>query len=265
MKTALLTLILTALMLSSCSQQTAPEVSLPSINKAKITELSDGDTQIEIYSDNTLHAGYNKLYVRCVCACNGQVLQDAHVEMQASMAMSGGTHDAPMEQPLSTAPNALGLFEGAMVCTMPSISGQDWSLNVHVHNHLTDTEHDFTVKLTVPTSSAVQKLQGGDGQEYFCVCALSASPCMGMNPLRFWIYRHSTQTQIEAMSTMNLSMSTHMTTMDMSSDGNVQPVATGDGEFAAAANLNMHGGWDIQLRLSQGGTELGVVHFPVQF
>ena len=250
--------ILSSVLFNACSHTTEPSMQ---IAKVKVAERVDGDTRIEVYADAPLSAGYNKIYVRAFCLCDGSILRDAHVEIMAEMNMSGGTHNAPSEDPLSTTPNAEGLFEGAVVCTMAEIEHQDWTLHIGLHNHKTDTEHEFMIPVSVQSSTNLCSFRGTDGNEYYCVLYVPNGCHSGMNDCRVYVYRRSSETEVLATDELSLQMSPTMLSMGHGSGGNVQPSASGNGRYDCRANLSMSGTWKLHFTLSSHNQLLGSVDF----
>ena len=109
------------------------------IQKIKLTEGYSEGTKIELYADDTLRTGYNKLYIRFLDSTSLTVVHDAHLTITPVMDMGSVQHSCPTEQTDSV--QIIGeLFPAAAIFTMAGSDIHKWSITITFHNHVSNKE-----------------------------------------------------------------------------------------------------------------------------
>lgn len=252
----ILAAILTSVsVLVGCEQTTEP-ITQPDTKVRIGTSTVDGLT-IDLYSDDSLITGYNRIYIRLRRGTT--VINDAHVHAYPLMDMGMMKHSCPVEE-ISDVPTSDGYFTGAVIFTMPGTSSQ-WSIEVAVHDHTTDADFTTTFALNVATSNAVKVLKI-DGQGKRIVTLKTTKWAVGMNTIDFLV--HSTVDGFEYMPVTDITpfVDPTMPSMGHGSPGNVNPTHSHDGLYTGKVNFTMTGDWDIAFGWTENDMPQ-VVHFPV--
>ena len=120
----------------------APVVTSPVDGKELIftATSTEAEADIEVYADEALFVGYNRLYIMVYETGTKTVIDNAHVSFKTEMQMGMGmTHSSPVEDPTDDTPDD-GVFKGAVVFVMPTTATGTWDLEVKVHNHSNNLE-----------------------------------------------------------------------------------------------------------------------------
>jgi hypothetical protein len=141
-------LIALLVLVPSCSvDEPEPEVENKFVQVASVTsEKSFFD--IQLFSDDSLFVGYNKVYFKLTEKSSGLVLNQATISLFPLMDMVTFKHACPVENPDPVA-DTDGLFSGAVLFSMPG-SDNSWSLSAKITaNSKTDSVY-FPINKSLP-------------------------------------------------------------------------------------------------------------------
>lgn len=240
--------------LVSCSKDNSENN--PTAGMTKISEgyAAGAGTKVEIYSMKaSVQTGYNKFYIALYDSATGKRVDDAHVHLTPMMDMGTMQHSAPFENPAST--NAENhLFPCSVTFVMSSMGGS-WTLNVEVHNHVSDKEGSLTIPLTVadPVKSTMKSFTAAhNGAKYFVALIEPAAPKTGINDMEIAIYKKASMMSWPADSSLTVALTPEMPTMGHGSPNNVDPVHAKNGHYKGKVNFTMTGLWRLNLDFMAG-------------
>ncbi len=258
-------LVALAILLSSCKKNDNPVAPLaPTVPAFKVGEVYVSGTKAQIYADDSLRAGYNKIYVTLTDSVKGTAITDAHVFLTPVMAMMTMSHSCPVEQP-DTVIN--GYFTGAIYFTMASNSMEKWSLTITVHNHLTDIERDSdfpAINVGSQSRSRISVVTGSDNSSYVFALIPPQKFSVGLNTVSFGVYHQDDPMNYSPVSNLSFVMTPTMPSMGHGSTNNVNPTYTLNGLYKGTVNLSMSGEWKIACDVKIDGTALFSSYFMIQ-
>jgi YtkA-like len=251
-----ISILVLAIAFTSCKKDTVETVD-PTVGLTKIAEgyAVGAGAKVKLYAaSGSIKTGYTKFYIMLSDSTSGTTIQDAHIHLTPMMDMGMMQHSAPVENPESEeAVNQL--YPCSVTFIMPSMGGS-WTLEVEVHNHLTDKEGSVTFPITVtdPVKATVKSFTGlHDNQKYFVALINPAKPIVGINDLEFAIYKKASMMSFPADSSLLLSFTPEMPTMGHGSPNNVQPIHVGNGHYKGKVNFTMTGLWRLNNELTSNG------------
>lgn len=257
MKTLLISILSSAiaLFIIGCEQTTDPTPQ-PETKTLISTSTVEGLT-VDLYADDSLITGYNRIYVKL--RRGNTIIKDAHVHAYPLMDMGMMKHSCPVEQ-ISENTDADGFFTGAVIFTMPGTSSQ-WSLDIEVHDHSTDANVKATFPITVASSNAVRVIKI-DGHGKRIITLKTTTWAVGMNTIDFLV--HSTMDGFEYTPVVDVTpyVNPTMPSMGHGSPGNVNPSHSHSGLYTGKVNFTMTGDWDIEFGWTENDMPM-VAHFPV--
>jgi hypothetical protein len=257
-------LSLITLFTTSCDSD--DDTPTPTIAYQKIAEgtATGTDIKVELYSNEELTTGYNRIYVALFDAA-GKRMEQGSISLKPMMDMGEKKHASPIENPTSEQATD-GYFPGAVVFTMPSGNMGSWTLGVQVQaNGQTGT---FTAPVTIkePATSRLKSfVSETDGAKYFVAYLQPGAPKIGINDMEVAVYKMNTMMDFPAVTNLTLALEPEMPTMGHGSPNNVNPVHTGDGHYKGKVNFTMTGLWYLHLTLSDATGKAGKLHFEVNF
>jgi hypothetical protein len=260
----LLPFLFTAVLaLSSCSDNDV------TINPtASLTKIADGyafgaGAKVEVWAEEELFAGYNKLYIALYDSLSNKRITESHVHLNPVMDMHTMSHSCPAENPEEV--STTDLFAGAILFTMPSGEMGSWSLNLLVHNHLNNRSGKavFPIDVKAKTSSAALSfVEPGSNKKYYLGYHFPEGMKVGINDFEVVAYTFSGGAFIPEEN-LQLKLNPEMPSMDHGSPNNVSPIHSQSGHYVGKVNFTMTGEWRLNLTLSDADTELGVKYFDV--
>lgn len=237
--------------LNSCKKEnTEPPIN---IDKIKITEAQAGDLKITLYADKeNLSVGFNALYIALENA--GGRLGDfqTSVKLQPLMDMHTMEHSSPVIQPTFD-PNS-GLYQGAVVFTMPSGEMGSWKLQAEVNGVTRDLS--LQVHPSLSGTKPVGSYLGTDGNYYVVSLISPIAPKTGINDLLILVNRRASMYSFPAVSDLEVEMVPEMPSMGHGSPNNQHPVDVGGGIYKGKVNFTMTGDWRLHFKLKQGESVL---------
>lgn len=255
---------------NSCKKDETAEVD-PTIGLTKQAEgfAIGAAVKVVMYTKQaTINAGYTQFYVALYDSASGARVEDAHVELTPMMNMGMMRHSAPYENPAS-AKSVNHLFPCSVVFIMSSMGGS-WTVDVNIHNHLTDKEGSLTIPFTVaePAKSTIKSFTAAhDGGKYFVALIEPSAPKVGINDMEIAIYKKTSMMDFPADSSLSVVLTPEMPSMGHGSPNNVNPVHIGNGHYKGKVNFTMTGLWKLNMDYMAGAAvaDTTTQFFEVQF
>ncbi|MBL0356128.1 MAG: FixH family protein [Chitinophagaceae bacterium] len=267
---ALPVFICIAATLFSCKKDTVTEPD-PTAGLTKQAEayVIGAGTKVVVYSKtNSIYTGYNQFFIAVYDSVSGTRIEDAHIHLMPMMDMGMMQHSAPYENPVST--TAVNhLFPCSIVFIMPSMAGASWTLEMEVHNHVSDKEGMASIPLTVadPAISRMRSFTGvHDGGKYFVALIEPAVPKVGINEMEIAIYKKESMMSFPADSSLSVVLTPEMPSMGHGSPNNVNPTHIRNGHYKGKVNFTMTGMWKLNMDYMAGTAVADTTQFfEVQF
>jgi copper chaperone NosL len=214
---------------------------------------------VHLIGKEALHAGYNTVWLH-LTGPDGQPVDDAQVALAPRMNMlDGGHHGSAVLGPVPTAP---GMFEGALVFSMPG--GPDlgsWDVAVAFTDTVAGASGSVLLPVDVAPSKLHQSFMGPDEQKIFVSVVQPAMPQVGQQPFEVYVIQKRGMFDWPALTGLTLEITPWMPTMDHGSPGNGNPADLGDGRYLGAVNFSMAGPWTVTVVVKDGDAMLGQVVF----
>ena len=252
----------------SCSKDdNHPVKDLNSMVLISQADSRDGNFHVELLAEDTLFAGYNKLYLMLTENSNGQKVSEASLKLFPLMNMVNKQHAAPVENPVGTT-DADGYFEGAVVFIMPDNPDEHWSLGISIAAN----GNGDSVSLAIPVvrnldePRIVNAISPVDGKTCFIALLEPSKPIVGMNDFELAAYYRQDMMNFPAAGNLTVGFEPEMPSMGHSSPNNVSPVYMGNGHYKGKVNFTMTGWWRIHLNVEQNGQLLSdTLSFNITF
>jgi hypothetical protein len=216
------------------------------------TDSDNGLFTVSLLADDTLFAGYNRLYFDVTDKSSGDRPDIADIVLYPRMHMVSMIHAAPVENPDNNS-DSNGYFEGAVTFVMPDNPDEHWSLGATVSSGGKTDSLSFSIPVvrSLSESRIVNVISPLNGKTYFFALLQPASPGVGMNDLEFGAWYRQDMMHFPAANDLTLSFVPEMPSMGHSSPNNVNPVYQGDGHYTGKVNFTMTGWWRINLTVEQ--------------
>ena len=257
-------LSLSSFFLFSCSEnEVAPDPTQDLVMVAEGT-VTDAQAKVEVWTDQELVAGYNRLYIRLRQSDNDKIIQEAGIELMPMMYMTGGmNHTCPFENPEGEAIN--GLFATSAFFVMPSSDMGYWKLTIEVYNPITETTGEVELDITVanPDPARMRSFTATTGEKYFISYYFPKQPKVGINDWVVTAYQRQSGMSWPAVENFTFVLTPEMPSMDHGSPNNVNPVHTNGAAYTGKVNFTMTGLWRLHLSIQQEGEELFETYFDV--
>lgn len=255
---ALLTLLI-AVSLWSCNTSTEPAPDQPSpVSHMLVASSTNEGYVVEVYADTTVSVGYTRLYVRP--KHGGILLTDVHMIVEPYMDMGSNHHSCPVEQSEVEEPDTAGYYHCTAIFTMASANA--WKLGITIHDHANDSTITVHVPIAVAPSSNVQTFVDDSNVKYIFTLN-NISWKVGMNTIRFNVYRTSNSFDFTPVDDVQLLMTPTMPSMNHGSRGNVDPTSSGLGWYTGNVNFTMTGDWQIALAAQMVDGTTCTVKYPI--
>lgn len=259
----LFSVIIFVVTLMSCSKNdTGVTPTIPtSIQKIKLAEGFTAGTKLELYADDTLRTGYNRLYIRALDSATNAVIRDAQFTLNPTMDMGSMTHSCPTEQPTSSQISG-DLFPAAAIFTMDGNDAQQWSLSISFRS-TARKEGSLTFPISVVKGMFPPKiLLDSNGNEMILAMLPLAKPIVGMNDVEFAVFSNTSDVYTP-IDDLTMTITPEMPSMGHGSPNNVNPTTKGNGHYTGKVNFIMTGEWKINLALNRAGTIVGKQFFMI--
>lgn len=237
--------ILCAVISAACKKDNIKPTGIT--EKKKLAEITQNDRTITLWSDfQTLHTGYNKLYVT-LKDVQGNEMKDVSLSFFPLMDMGTKKHSSPAE--VLQYNQDLKCFEGAVVFTMPTSETGSWQLDVKTDGNT------ITFPLTVNPSPLKQSgvYVGSDDQKYILALVPPGKWNIGLNDLNIFISRQVSMMEFVADDDFKIDLITEMPSMEHGSPNNINPESVGKGYYKGKVNYTMTGDWRLHLKLKKNG------------
>lgn len=231
-----------SLLFVSCKKEDIKTDEKP-IEKIKLGEaVTSKNEKIILWADAALTTGFHKIYLSVTDAANKNV-SNATVSFKPLMDMGSMKHSSPAEQPAYN--NTSGLYEGAIVFTMPS-GMHSWMVNVTVNGEVK------TMDVTIPDAKTkmVGSYVGTDGNKYVVALIPSKKWEVGMNDVEILISQNLMM-DFPPVDDLKIIFTPEMPSMGHGSPNNVNPVNIGNGRYKGKVNYTMTGDWKFHFKLSK--------------
>ena len=268
-KRALMLPIMASILMVGCTkddEETTPIVPTSPVEGKILVATgtaTDAEVDIEVYSDQALFVGHNKLYTMLYKQGTKEVISEANVTYKMMMTMgSGMKHTCPMEQPTTTTPTN-GVFDGAIIPIMPSGGMGSWNLEVMVTSNNMDGSAMMTVEVLDPTDARVFSFVSSiDGNSYFITMIEPTAPEIGINDFSVAVHMRESMMSFPPVESFIIEIEPEMPSMGHGSINNVDPVHMDMGHYLGKVNFSMSGYWKINMLLKDAdGNVLDDTHF----
>ncbi len=224
---------------------------------------------IDLYADQSLKVGLNKLYFNLTDVASEDQVTDAQISQKPIMHMETMNHSCPVAGPGST-PNSDGLFESEVVFIMASGMMGTWDDTVFVDNQESNTSHLVVFEnLTVAETDMKKNLvfDDADSNEVIYIVTLNGldEPKVGLNDLVLTVHKKQTMMSYPEVADLTISVDPQMPDMGHGSEGNINPAYSGNGKYEGKVAFSMTGYWTIDFTFSRGNEELGTIQYAVNF
>ncbi len=258
----LLSSIFIVLQLTACNvNDSGSATDADAINVEELFELCSDVTdshKVTLYTLNPVRTAYTPVYVDIREAGSDAVVEQAELTITPIMDMGEHVHSAPVWQPGSTRNPDTGLFETAIIPTMPGGSMGGWFMEWSI-----DGEEGGGDACTFDVDDApnVQVFTAADDERYILTWIRPEVPETGGNELVLTLHRRATMMDFPTVVDAQLEVRPWMGSMDHGSEGNEHPLHTSDGFYEGTVAFNMSGDWEVYITLLDGSEELYEAEF----
>lgn len=255
MKSVLYSLIGLLFVLASCKKAETNSPS-PTARLVKLGEntLASG-THLTLYSESSLVSGYQKIFIQL----SGSHHAEDILKISSLMDMGTMKHASPAIDPVYN--SQTGLYEAAVVFTMPSGSGQ-WQLNVSVNGE----SKSFPVSIASSLTKIAGTFTATTGEVYVLAIYPYQNFKVGMNDFTVFLSKKETPMLFTPVDNLTLQFTPEMVAMGHSSPNNVNPVGKGKGLYSGKVNFTMTGDWRLHFKIMADGLILsGDTYLDITF
>jgi hypothetical protein len=231
-----------------------------------LTKIHDGfvlgtATKFEMWADENLFAGYNRVFFAFYDSTSGKPMQNVHIHLHPVMDMQTKSHSCPVEQPVKMSNN---LFSGGIMFTMPSGDMGTWTIHLDILNELNGRsgKTSFPVHILAKSTVAIHSFKAVNENRYFISYYFPERMKVGVNILDVIVYKSSGHDFVPAED-LTIQLTPEMPSMDHGSPNNENPIHYSNGHYRGKVNFTMTGEWRLNLELTEGETDLSVKYFDV--
>jgi len=229
-----------------CSDSTTePDpINDPLAEMTKIGEVTQLETKVEVYTEDSPAVGYNKLYIRMINISTDEAVTKGTLQIMPMMDMGTMKHSAPYEN-TEYSSEYEGIFQGAVNFIMSGM----WEITVQFQNSENGQEGEITIEFEVAPSSLIKSAigPGPDSLKYFITLVGPIKPLVGMNDFEITIHCRETMMSFPAVIDFDVMMEPSMPSMGHGSPNNVNPVHEEPGHYVGEVNFTMTGDWLVEL------------------
>lgn len=241
----------------------------PTEDLVLIGSAVDNGLNVDLYADQTLRVGLNKLYFKLTDNASDEQVLDAQITQKPIMHMETMNHSCPVAGP-GNIPRSDGLFESEVVFIMASGMMGTWDDTVFVENQTANTSHEVVFEnLSVSETNMKKNLvfDDADSNQVIYIITLNGleEPKVGLNDLTLTVHKKQTMMSFPEVADLAISIDPQMPDMGHGSEGNVHPVYSQNGKYEGKVAFSMTGYWTIDFNFSQGSEELGKIQYAVNF
>ena len=263
----LITLMGSLLMIQSCEENEKNVDATEDL--VLVASAEDNGLTVDLYTDQALKVGLNKLYFELTDVSSNTRVTDAQITQKPIMHMETMNHSCPVAE-MGNSANADGLFESEVVFIMASGMMGTWDDTVSVENRGANTLHQVVFEnLTVLETDMKKNLVFLDADSNEVIYIVTANgleaPKVGLNDLIITVHKKQTMMSFPEVADLSVSINPQMPDMGHGSEGNVDPVYSENGKYEGRVAFSMTGYWTIDFTFSQGSEELGTVQYAVNF
>jgi hypothetical protein len=245
-----------AAIFTACSKDSVEPDPAVGLTKVATGYAAGAATKVEVFTNAAITSGYQKFWFALYDSTTGTRVDAAQLYLTPMMDMGTIKHSAPFENPASK--NAVNhLFEGAVFFIMSSMGGT-WTLNVNVHNKVSNKEGMLIIPMTVAEPASKRMLSftsaADNTTKYFVGLVEPAKSKVGINDLRLVVYKKASMMSFPADSSLKISFIPEMPSMGHSSPNNVNPIHTNNGHYNGKVNFTMTGLWRLHFDFKAGET-----------
>ncbi|MEO8665719.1 MAG: hypothetical protein ABI462_09505 [Ignavibacteria bacterium] len=208
-----------------------------------------GRALVSLYVEDSLHVGYNPVYVVLHDSVTGVLITDAHVEFD----LLNHGHSTPVENPESnTAVD--GKFKGAWILNASQAGDNPlhWHYTVMVHNHEAPGEPEgaaeFSEFVVKEDPDGFKSIIMPDSTALYLSYITPRTPVTGANSFEFLINKNEPEL-FPPDGTYTIEMTTEYLANGHTTTNNVNPVGNSIGHYNGTVNLDQNGAWRIKLKL----------------
>ncbi|MBT3228970.1 MAG: FixH family protein [Candidatus Marinimicrobia bacterium] len=229
----------------------------------------DNGLTVDMYADQALQVGLNKLYFELTDLASDAQVTNAQITQKPIMHMETMNHSCPIAGQGSSSTSD-GLFESEVVFIMASGMMGTWDDTVFVENQETNTSHQVVFESLAVLETDMKKnlvFMDADSNDVIYIVTLNGleEPKVGLNDLIITVHKKQTMMSFPEVADLSVSINPQMPDMGHGSEGNVDPVYSENGKYEGSVAFSMTGYWTIDFTFSQGSEELGTVQYAVNF
>ncbi len=219
----------------------------PLAELTKIGEVTQQETKVEVYTEESPAVGYNKLYIRMINISTNETVTNGTIQIMPMMDMGTMQHSAPFENTQISSEHE-GIFQGAVNFIMSGM----WEISVQFQNDENEDEGEITIEFEVAPSSLIKSAIGPDSLKYFITLVGPIKPLVGMNDFEITIHCRENMMTFPAVKDFDVVMEPSMPSMGHGSPNNVNPVHEEMGHYLGEVNFTMTGDWLVELDFWKG-------------
>lgn len=253
----LFSVLCSGILFNSCADDSNPAAPNPPVTTQLIfldTAYAEGARAlVSLYVEDTLHLGYNTVYIVLHDSLTNQLITDAHVEFD----IVNHGHNVPVENPASSIATD-GKFIGAFIlnATQSGDNVLHFHYHVMVHNHQAPGKPegeasfgDFVVK---DNPGKFKSIVMPDSTYLYLSYIKPKTPATGLNDFEFLINRNEPEL-FPPDGTYSIIVTPEYLSDLHTTANNVNPTGASNGHYTGKINLDRSGDWRIKLNVSKNG------------
>lgn len=231
--------------LIGCGNQTAVNPVNTGETYQKITTVENGNIRFEVWTTNndTLMTGYNKIGFKVFE--NNTPKTSGFVKFYAKMFhfTSNEFHATPVE-PQYSYNSSLEMFSGYLIMLMPSDTSSRWYGYYNYNNEFSidsvkfDVGWDWKTKFKIFTDIQAQK-------SYLITMTSPANPVRGLNDFSCLLHESPDFVDFTQVNTAQMFLTCRLDSLNLTSQGNINPVYTSGGIYTGKVNFDNAGLWKV--------------------
>lgn len=239
----------------------------PQREKFFISSSSYGDYKVDLYANEPLFVGYNRLFFKVRDTYAGQDSYEDWLTLGPLMDLGTSTHTCPFENADGHTHN--GFYETAVVFTAPSDSNATWTLDVSIQKLGASSSQTVTLNIDVidPIKPKLLAFPSQKDQKMTYVSLYKPyAPKVGLQD--YWITIHKQTGPMNYLRDTLLSVfvNPQLAGSGQSSSDNEQPTHRAIGHYRGAVNFPSAGDWEVHMHLKEGlDTIANDVFFELSF
>lgn len=250
-KLYILILSCVVLLTSASCRKKDPAPELPT--RFEIGEVALGDLHLTLLSDQeALWVGYNPVYISVKNEQGQTPAAPPALSMNPLMDMHSMEHSSPAVQPVFN--SRTGMYEGAIVFTMPSGDMGTWKIGLELLGETADVDVD--IQSAPAQTKPVGSYQDDEGNRYWISLVEPRKPHVGVQDLHIMVHQQVDMHHFPPVSDLEIELEPVMPSMGHGSPNNVNPLPTGNGVYKGRVNFTMTGDWRLNFTLKREGTML---------